>query len=34
MLEVEQNLLLLSVVTNERVKRVAVWHPADKSGVC
>ena len=33
MLEVEENLLLLSIVADQRVERVAVRHPADQSRV-
>jgi len=34
MLQIQQNLLLLAVVADQRVKRVAVRYPADKAGVC
>lgn len=33
MLDVEQDLLLLSVVSDEGVQRVAVGHPADQARV-
>ena len=33
MLDVEQDLLLLAVVADEQVERVAVRHPADQAGV-
>ena len=33
MLDVEENLLPLSVVTDKGVERVAVRHPADQTGV-
>ena len=33
MLQVQQNLLLLAIVTDERVKCITVRHPANQTGV-